>query len=98
MRISPVTISTNYKLHSFKANEQQKPQQQEVQWSTWGDNYAFPIAQNDEVLIGKENTESKQNINNDKEIFEKILGKTSQYDETPEEYYRRKLYSTEWTM
>lgn len=96
MKLSPITISANYKMNSFKATE--KKPQEEVQYSTWGDNYAFPIAQNDEVLIGKENTESKQNINNDKEIFEKILGKTSQYDETPEEYYKRKLYSTEWTM
>lgn len=89
MRISPISISTNYKMNSFKAN-QNKPQEQ-VQYSTWGDNYAYPVTQNDDIIISPENKEM------DEEVKERILGKASQYDETPEEYYKRKLYSTEWT-
>ena len=98
MRISPVTISTNYKMHSFKANEQQKPQQQEVQWSTWGDNYAYPTTQKEENIPPIDIRETNKIINKEKEIIEKRPVRNSEYDETPEEYYKRKLYSTEWTM
>lgn len=97
MIISPISISSNYKVHSFKANEQSKPQekgQQEVQWSTWGENYAYPITKerNTDIFAGdvKHNKagEDKKELNPES----KKVG-----EESPEDYYRRKLYSTEWT-
>lgn len=114
MRISPITISANYKMNSFKANDN-KPQK-EVQWSTWGDNYAFPITKGEDSPEQKAenveystwgdnyaypvsvNTEIKDVTNNNKEIIEKKPEGNHQYNETPEEYYARKIHSTEWTM
>ena len=95
MKISPITISANYKMNSFKGVE--KKPQESIQYSTWGDNYAFPVSSKDEFLQINKNIE-KEVKDVETDIIEKTPARVVESEESPEEYYKRKLYSTEWTM
>lgn len=95
-RISMANFSTNFK------GENKMPQQTEekplidttgvsddtiVAYGTWGSNYAYPIyagqLKDKQPALGKPQEEQQAPV---------------MRDETPEEYYKRKLYSTEWCM
>ncbi|MBQ8847370.1 MAG: hypothetical protein IJ003_00320 [Candidatus Gastranaerophilales bacterium] len=88
-----------------RAQEVDKPSidkniNQEVTYSTWGGNYAYPVT--------TEQTEYQQPVKNIIEEHEKPhIDNICEYnkinrhplegcDETPEEYYRRKINSPEW--
>lgn len=64
-------------------NQPQLPEGKKIVWHTWGDNYAYPTIEDVEETKTEPQQEKKA-----------PQGKT----ETPEEYYKRKLYSPEWCM
>ena len=101
------SISANYinKTQSFKCNHHSaKPlidipedakNDDIVAYSTWGNNYAFPITagqlkEQQQTIIklqtNKPNVAKVQTTKSD----------ISEYSETPEEYYRRKINSPDW--
>ena len=102
MKISPVSINLNNR-HSlkFKGNEAKdlKPlinldenvaDDEVVTYGTWGPNYVYPITAG-QIRSMREKEEALKG--EQKETKNVTLQK-----EAPDEYYRRKLYSTEWTM
>lgn len=93
MNVSPISLAM--KSISFKSNNMEpkpmvnlegKKDDEVVMYSTWGDNYAFP------VTVGQ--------IRATEEARRELGSSQAQahYQETPEEYYERKLFSPEWFM
>lgn len=103
MNIKPISMQTNFKSQavSFKGKEQQPkpliqvtddmPDDQVVTYGTWGPNYAYPITagQIRANMAAQAKTEAARAAEIQKPVAKK---------ETPEEYYQRKVHSTEWTM
>lgn len=104
MRINPISMASVYKNQNvgFKADSKKEkplievtddmPDDKVVSYGTWGGNYAYPITAGQirrsqqiaqEQRLNASATDSNQS--NDK------------YNESPEDYQRRKLYTTEWT-
>ncbi len=94
MRITPISMAANYAKKSVKFGEKENglkplikidedtPDDKIVSYGTWGSNYVYPITAG-----------QIRNIEADKQKDCNETGK-----ESTEEYYKRKLYSTEWTM
>ena len=93
MNVQSVSLAS--KAISFKSNNLEpkpivnvegKKDDEVVMYSTWGDNYAFPVTAGDikSAAVARKELGSMQ--------------AQTRYDETPEEYQQRKLYSTEWCM
>ncbi len=97
MRIAPILMSANHMQNSVKFGEKKQemkplikidentPDDKVVSYGTWGSNYVFPITAGQIRATQEENPQFNQ--------------KTTLIDrETPEEYFARKIHSTEWTM
>lgn len=100
MNIRPISMQTNFKSQavSFKGKQEQPkpliqvtddmPDDQVVTYGTWGSNYAYPITAG----------QIRANMAKKAEAARAAEAQNISKQETPEEYYRRKVYSTEWTM
>ena len=99
MKINPVSIATVNKSFAFKSIQKEQPKplvtvtddmpnNEIVQYGTWGSNYAFPITAGDIRRMEAE----KAYAQNAKPSVD------TRYDETPEEYLARKINSTEWML
>ena len=97
MQVSPISMSSIQKQNvNFKSQDDSvKPfinvtddmsDDTVVSYSNWGDNYAYPITAGQIRAL--------QAL---KEIDIKPIA-TSPYTETPEEYYARKIGSSEWLL
>lgn len=89
------SISLASKAISFKSNNlepkpivnvENKKDDEIVMYSTWGGNYAFPVTAGDIKAAAEARKE-----------FAAVEAQKG-YEETPEEYYERKLFSPEWFM
>lgn len=98
MQINSISMATMNRNVGFKGTENEQPKplvevtpdmpdNTVVQYSTWGSNYAFPITAGD---IRKMQAEK---------AYEQVAQPAvDNHQETPEEYYARKINSTEWMM
>lgn len=99
MKVSPISLQVRQ--NTFKAQKIETPKQQapekkeEITYGTWGPNYVYPIIKERNTDIFANNEKLNKKIEDKKELNPDT---TLVEEETPEEYYRRKLYSTEWTM
>ena len=97
MKVSPIFMSANYMKKSVNFGEKKQemkpliridkntPYYTVVSYGTWGANYAYPITAGEIRTIRQETPKYTPK-------------ETPQDRETPEEYYARKIHSTEWTM
>ncbi|MBQ9244741.1 hypothetical protein IJ182_00570 [bacterium] len=104
MNISAISATTPSRVNSsFKAAEEKKPlvkltaetpDDAVVCYSTWGDNYAFPVTAGQIREAQRHEQESLQELRR-QAAADRAAQKQK---ETPDEYTQRKLYSTEWCM
>lgn len=98
MNINPITMTTNCMKKSVNFGEKKQeikpliqidentPDDKVVSYGTWGANYAYPITAGQLRAARKLSEHGKNPQVNNVET------------EDSNEYYKRKLYSTEWTM
>ena len=100
MKIAQINnMYTNKSVSGFKGRphkarpmvSEQTPDNEIVCYSNWGGNYVFPIYAKDIKQMEQAKHETKPETRQVQKQF-------SEMSETPEEYYKRKLYSTEWCM
>ncbi len=98
MQINSISMAAMNKNIGFKAAETEQPKplveipddmpdEQVVQYSTWGGNYAYPVTAGDIRRIQAE-----------KAYAETAKPAVDMQQETPEEYYARKINSVEWML
>ncbi len=100
MQINSISMVSANRNIGFKAAEKNQPKplvevtpdmpdDQVVQYSTWGGNYAFPVTAGDLRKMQAEKVLSEA---------PKSACACGGKEETPEEYYARKINSVEWML
>ncbi len=93
MKVQSISLAS--KAISFKSdnlepkpvvNVEGKKDDEVVMYSTWGSNYAYPVTAGQIKAV----TEARKELAS--------AQAQTRYDETQEEYQKRKLYSPEWCM
>ena len=100
MRIAPISM-TSVQNTSFKGKKQQQPvveitdktpDDTVVAYGSWGSSYIYPIT------AGQMKKQMAESLIR-QAIAEKAAAEAKNSEnESPEEYYKRKLYSSEWCM